>query len=84
MLVLGEHVYSKEAFRHCNNAKSGLYFNFKDAKRACNTDENCVAIWQPNCKGQTFRTCGRQRNWEEIEITSNPNPSCLFHKNTNH
>ena len=73
---------STSAYRNCENSKIQVFSNLKEAQRACFEDKQCVGIWNPECNdARMFHTCQRKADWEEIEQTNNPNPSCLYRKN---
>ena len=50
---------------------------FEDAKKNCRKDENCVAIWDDTCDGESFYTCRKQKDWDDISRDG----SCVWRKN---
>ena len=69
------------AYRNCESSKLQVFANLKEAQIACFEDEQCVGVWNPECKdAKMYYTCKKEKDWEKIEQTNVSNPSCLYRK----
>ena len=65
-------MWKKKVLTHCSDNSYGRYVYFEEAKKACEKDSNCAAIYDELCDDNGFHLC--KLGYQERESSS----SCIY------